>query len=396
MDIKLSDRMSGLNPSAIREMFKVVQNPDIISFAAGSPSAAEFPVPELKAAALEIFDREAVPALQYGITEGYAPLRRRLTERLSEKFGIGRPFDDLIVVSGGQQCIDLSAKCLVNEGDAVLSENPSFIGGLNTFRSFGARLVGIPMDGDGMDTDALEEALKLEKKAKLIYTIPDFQNPMGVTMSLPRRRKVYELAVKYGVMVLEDAPYTELRYSGEPLPAIKSFDETGHVIYSGSMSKVIAPGIRIGFAVAQKDLMAKMIVAKQGEDVHTNQFFQILVDRYLEENDFDAHIKTCCGHYREKRDLMLRCMEENFPSGVAFTRPQGGIFLWCTLPEGYSGKEFCSFAVERGVAAVPGATFDTQSDPKNRCFRLNFTVPSHEQIKKGVGILGDCLRDYLK
>ena len=195
MDIKISDRMSGLNPSAIREMFKMLQNPDIISFAAGSPSALEFPVADLKAIADGIFETRAVAALQYGITEGYAPLRERLTRRLSDKYGIGRSFDDLIVVSGGQQCIDLAAKCLVNEGDVVLCENPSFIGALNTFRSFGARLIGIPVDDDGMDVEALEQALKTEKNVKLIYTIPDFQNPMGVTMSLERRSRVYNLAV---------------------------------------------------------------------------------------------------------------------------------------------------------------------------------------------------------
>lgn len=397
VNVKISDRMSSLNPSAIREMFKMMQKPGMISFTAGSPSEAEFPVGELRALADRIFAERGAAALKYGVTEGYGPLREQIAERMKSKYGVGREnVDDLIVVSGGQQCIDLAAKCLLNEGDTVVCENPSFVGALNAFRSYGARLAGVPMDEGGMDMEALEQALRTEKTVRLIYTIPTFQNPMGVTLAAERRRRLYELAVKYDVMVLEDAPYFELRYSGDPVPAIKSMDETGRVLFSGSFSKVVAPGIRVGFACGHKNLISKMVVAKQGADVHTNLFFQMLLSDYLKNCDLDGHIRECCDHYRIKRDRMLERMETLFPDGVKFTRPEGGIFIWCRMPEGFSGEKLCALAAERGVAVVPGYTFDPAEDRNNSCFRLNFTVPSLEEIDRGVDILSGCLKDMLK
>jgi 2-aminoadipate transaminase len=396
MDVKISDRMANINPSAIREMLKVTAMPNVISFAAGGPSPEEFPVKELAHLAAEIFETDSYTALQYSVTEGYAPLREITKDRIKNKFNIGREFDDLIIVSGGQQTISLATQCLVNEGDIVVCENPSFVGALNTFRAFNAKLTGVPMDENGMDITVLENILKTESRVKLIYTIPTFQNPTGVTMPLKRRQHLLELAEKYDVMILEDDPYYELRYSCEIVPTLKSMDETGRVIYSGSYSKTISPGMRIGYACGCKELIAKMTVAKQTQDVHTNAMFMMIVARYIEQFDFDAHIRECCEHYKVKRDFMLKKMEEKLTGYVKFTKPEGGLFIWCELPQEYSGFEFCKFAANYGVACVPGTTFDVAEDRNNNCFRLNFTIPSLEQIDKGIDIVADCLEKFIK
>ncbi|MDD4715812.1 MAG: PLP-dependent aminotransferase family protein [Oscillospiraceae bacterium] len=394
-ELTISNRMSGLNPSAIREILKVTTNSNVISFAAGNPAEETFPVSELKELAVELFQKHGFMALQYGLTEGYAPLIEQIRLRLREKYAIGRSMDKVMILSGGQQGLDLSAKCLLNEGDTVLCEAYSFIGALNTFRSYGARPVGIPMDEEGMDPDALELALRREKNVRLIYTIPTFQNPMGVTMSFARRKRIYELAVRYNVMILEDSPYFELRYSGSYVPAIKTLDETGHVIYVGSFSKVISPGLRVGFLCTRSDLVSKLVVAKQGADVQTPLLTQMLVSSYLERYDLDAHIEDCRALYKEKRDRMISRMEACFPDPATFTRPAGGLFLWCEIPENISGTAFCKAAGERGVVCVPGGTFHPSGDLKSPCFRLNYSMPSLKQIDQGIDILADCLSAIL-
>ena len=396
MKFKCSDRMEPLKPSTIREMLKYISDPTVISLAGGNPSADLFPAKELLDVTADVLKNEAALALQYGITEGYPPLVKQIRERLKSKYGIDTPGDEILITHGGQQVIDLATKCLVNEGDTVITENPSFIGALNTFRSFRANLVGVPMDNDGMDVDYLENVLKTEKNVKLIYTIPTFQNPMGVTMTPERRKRLYELAVKYDVPVVEDSPYFELTYSGEITLPIKSMDKTGHVIYAGSFSKVISPGLRLGYAVGPAELIAKMTVAKQGEDVCNNQLTMVTVSRYLERYDLDEHIGHCCAAYSKKRDYMLECIDKYFDKRVTHTRPGGGIFIWCDLPEGYSGTDLWRFALEHKVACVPGSTFDVKLDPKNRGFRLNFSLPSFEEIEKGCRIMGECIREFLK
>lgn len=396
LDFKCSERMESLKPSTIREMLKYTSDPNVISLAGGNPSAELFPAKDLAEVAQEVLTENAAIALQYGITEGYPPLIKILKERLKTKYGIDTPGDEMLIVHGGQQVIDLATKCLVNEGDTVISENPSFIGALNTFRSFKANIVGIPMDYEGMRIDYLEKALKTEKNVKLIYTIPTFQNPMGVTMSEERRKRLYELAVEYDIPVIEDSPYFELSYSGlPPVTPIKAMDKTGHIIYAGSFSKIISPGIRLGYAIAPAELIAKMTVAKQGEDVCTNQFFMVAIAKYLEKYDLDAHIKECCEVYTKKRDFMLQCIDKYFDKRVTHTEPGGGLFIWCDLPEGYSGTELWQFALERKVACVPGATFDVKADPNNRGFRLNFSLPSMEAIDNGCRIMGECLKEFL-
>lgn len=396
MSVKISDRMVPLSASAIREMLKKAEGKKVIALSAGNPSPELFPAHELAKLAAEIFENSSSEALQYGITEGYTPLRRAVTKRIKEKYDIGTENDDLIIVSGGQQGIDLCTKCIVNEGDTIITESPSFIGALNTFRSYRANLVGIPMDDNGMNLDKLEQALKSEKNVKLIYTIPTFHNPMGVTMPYENRKRLYDLAEKYDVFIIEDSPYFELRYSGEYVPALKTLDKSGRVLFVGSFSKTVAPGIRIGFACGDKELLAKMTVAKQGADVHTNLFFQMLVAKYMEECDYDGHIADCCELYRRKRDRMIEGIQKHFDKRVTYTNPEGGLFLWCTLPTGYKGTEFCEMATEMGVTAVNGMTFDVHPDKNNRGFRLNFSVPSFDEIDKGIELLGDVLTKYLK
>ncbi len=396
MTNKISDRMKNMNPSAVREIFKVLGDPSVISFAGGNPNEVTFPVRELEAISAKLYAENPAAFLQYGITEGYSPLRQATLERMRRKYNIGGSNNDIMIVTGGQEAIDLALKTFTNEGDTVICENPSFVGALNDIRSYRQKLVGIPVDNDGMDINALEEALRTEKNVKLIYTIPTYQNPTGTTMSLERRRQMYDLAVKYDVLILEDSPYFELRYDGEQLPSIKSFDTTGHVLFCGSYSKVVSPGLRVGFIILDRDLMGKLTVAKQCVDVHTPIYPQMLIERYIREYDFDAHIEENCRLYRAQRDRMIAGLEKNLDERVTFTRPGGGLFIWCSLPDGYSGSELCALASAQKVACVPGSAFDPSEWSGNPGFRLNFSMPTPEQIDTGCEILGKCLKEYLK
>lgn len=395
MEYIFSDKLSALKPSAIREIFKSLTDPSIISFAAGNPNPLSFPVEALAKISADIFASDAAYALQYGITEGYAPLRESIAARIYEKFGIGREFDQTIVTTGGQQGIELACKAFCNEGDAVICENPSFIGALNAFRSNGARTIGVPLRADGIDLTVLEETLRTEKKAKLLYLIPTFQNPSGITSTLENRRAVYALAKKYGVVILEDNPYGELRFAGEDVPTYKSFDTDGLVIYCSSFSKILSSGMRIGFVNAPAEIIAKMVVAKQVEDVHTNLFAQMLCHRYMAEYDMDAHVAMIRELYRDKAGRMLAALDAEMPQSVAYTRPEGGLFLWCTLPDGRDAAPFVKKFLENKVAVVPGSAFMCVENAPSDSFRLNYSMPSDEDIDRGVAILGKVLLENL-
>lgn len=395
MEYKVSDKFKSLKPSAIREIFKSLGTPGSISFAAGNPNPNSFPVADMKRIADEIFEREPVTALQYGITEGYEPLRKLVSERLKRVYGIGTPDDDLIIVTGGQQGIELTCKVMCNEGDVVLCENPSFIGALNAFRSLGARLVGVPLDDDGINLEELENAIKSNPNAKFLYTIPTFQNPAGITTSLEKRNAVLALAEKYDILILEDNPYGDLRFTGEDVPTYKSMDKTGRVIYCGSFSKVLSAGMRIGFLCANSSLISKIVVAKQVEDVHTNVFFQMVCAKYIEQCDLEAHIVEIRELYRHKAGLMLDALEKNMPPEVSFTRPEGGIFLWCSLPEGLELSEFVAKAAAKNVFVVPGTAFAADPEAPCRSFRLNYSMPSDDEIERGVKILADIAKEMI-
>lgn len=392
MTFEFSNKVKDLRPSAIREIFKSLSDPSVISFAAGNPSPLSFPAQSLKELANEIFETEPATALQYGITEGYPKLREQVAERIKSRFGIGREFDTTIITSGGQQGIDLACKVLCNEGDTVICENPSFIGALNAFRSYGVNLKGLDLEDDGINPDELEQILKTDKKVKLIYLIPTFQNPAGITMSLEKRKAVLALAKKYGVVILEDNPYGELRFAGENVPTIKSMDNEGIVLYSGSFSKILSAGMRVGFLCGHEELIQKIVVVKQTNDVHTNQFFQMLCSKFIEKCDLDAHIKSINNLYGKNCKKMLECMDKSFPKAVKYTRPEGGLFLWVTLPESTDMKEFIARSVAAKVAVVPGATFLPEQNKTTYSFRMNYSMPTEEQIEKGVAILADVIK----
>ncbi len=397
MQYKISDKMAVMKPSAIREIFKSLGTPGAISFAAGNPAPESFPVEAFAKISSDILSNNAVMALQYGTTEGYNKLRELVKARISEKFNVGTDADDTIITSGGQQAIELCCKALCNEGDAVICENPSFIGALNAFRSNGARTVGVPLLDDGIDVEALEKTLENEgDKAKILYVIPTFQNPGGITTSLEKRKAIYALARKYDVVIIEDNPYGDLRFDGEDVPTIKSMDEDGRVVYCGSFSKILSAGMRVGFACANKELIQKMVVAKQVEDVHTNMFFQMMCAEYMEKYDLDAHIETIRDLYRHKCHKMLDCLDKYMPKQVKYTRPEGGLFLWCTLPEGITLSDFVNRAKDALVFVVPGTAFNCDETAPSDSFRLNYSMPSDKDIEKGIKILGDIIKDMMK
>ncbi|MBQ3483510.1 MAG: PLP-dependent aminotransferase family protein [Clostridia bacterium] len=403
MEYRFSDKLADLRPSAIREIFKSLVDPSIISFAAGNPAAESFPVDELARLSAEILATAPVQALQYSITEGYPPLREAVAKRQRAVFGIGKSVaagdafnDSTLIVSGGQQGIELACKVFCNEGDVVLCENPTFVGSLNSFRSNGACPVGVEMAADGIDPDALERAILENPRVKLLYLIPTFQNPSGVTMSAEKRRRVYEIAKKYSLPILEDNPYGELRFAGKELPTLKSMDTEGLVIYCSSFSKILSAGMRLGFVIAPEAIVSKMAVAKQGEDVHTNIFFQMLCHRFLTECDLDAHIAKIRALYRRKCALMLGELEKQLPDGITFTRPEGGLFIWCTLPLGCDMNAFVQAALARKVAVVPGTTFNCDPSAPSRSFRLNYSTPTDEQIVEGVKRLGEAAREFIR
>ncbi len=394
MEYNFSKRISGLQPSAIREILKATQDPAIIPFAAGNPDAAAFPIEEVKKISAEIFEKEPVTALQYGVTEGYTPLRNRMTGYLKEKFNIGREFDSLIITSGAQQVMDLATKALCDFGDTVICERPSFIGSLNCFRSYGCKLAGVDVEADGMNIEQLENAVKTAENPRFIYTIPNFQNPSGATMSLEKRKAVYEIAKKYGLLIVEDNPYGDLRVAGEEVPSIKSFDEDGIVIYAGSFSKLLAPGIRVGYICAPAPIVAKMTVGKQAADVHTPVFSQMLVDKWMAEYDINAHIEKIRGIYREKLNLMCDLIDSELGDFVEYVRPEGGLFVWCKLPENVDMIEFVKECIANKVAVVPGTAFMI-NDEETNCFRMNFSTPSNEKIVEGMKILGKVKEKYI-
>ena len=396
MNYNLSDNIKNMKPSAIREIFKSLGTPGAISFAAGNPSPESFPVEDITRIANKILAENASASLQYGTTEGYAPLRELVTKRISEKFDCVKEGDMTIITSGGQQGIELFCKVMCNRGDEVICENPSFIGALNAFRSIGAIPVGVPLEDDGINLEILEEVLKTHPKAKFMYLIPTFQNPAGITTTLEKRKAVYALAQKYDIMILEDNPYGELRFAGENVPTYKSMDTDGRVMYCGSFSKILSAGMRVGFVCGNETVVQKMVVAKQVEDVHTNQFFQMIVAGFMQECDMDAHVAKINAIYKHKASLMIAALDKYMPKEVKFTRPEGGLFLWCTLPEGVSLDEFMKESIAQKVFVVTGKAFNCDEEAGSDSFRLNYSMPSDEEIDKGIKILGDIIADLIK
>jgi len=396
MEYKFSDKVSKLQASAIREILKFTADPEVISFAAGNPAPEAFPKERIAEISAELLRDDPILALQYSVTEGYTPLREFLKGWMTEKGCFHKEFDDLIITSGGQQANELSCKVLLNEGDTLLCESPSFIGSLNAFRSYNVNLVGVDMEEDGIDLEKLENALRTEKNVKLLYLIPNFQNPTGRTMSLAKRKAVYELACRYDFIILEDDPYGELRFAGEKVPSIKSLDTEGRVIYSSTFSKLISSGFRTGFVSAPSPIIQKIVVCKQVSDVHSNIWAQVVSHRFMTTVDREAHFNKLRDIYRRKCSLMCSYIDDGFSKDITYVRPEGGLFIWCTLPDSCDMNAFCTKAVrDYKIAVVPGNSFSIQPDEVSKSFRLNYSTPTDEQISKGMEILARMTREML-
>ncbi len=393
MEYQFATRMSGVKGSAIREMFKMMQKPGVISFAGGNPSPDTFPVDALKEISARLLTENPGFYLQYGITEGYAPLIEVLSQQMKEK-GVMKEDDRLIITSGAQQAIDLAAKAVLNKGDGLACETPSFIGALNAFRTYEAPLFGIELAEDGLDIAKLEDTLANNPHIRLLYVIPTFQNPAGITTSAEKRKVILELCIRHNVLIIEDNPYGELRFAGEDVPTIKSMDPTGeHVIYVGSLSKVLSPGLRIGFAVANEKICEKITVLKQTNDVHTNLLSQAMAYEWLKNYSFAEHVEKARALYGKKCRLMLQTMDETFPDYVTYTRPEGGLFIWCTVHKDIDTATLVKPMIDQNVAFVPGCNFMTDIEAPTPFFRLNYSTSSDENIIKGIDLMADALKN---
>ena len=387
-----ASRFDGISGSAIREIFKLLAVPGMISFAGGNPNPEYLDGEELAPIAERLLREKGRTLLQYGATEGYGPLKESLTGYIKAQFNVDAAPDEILPVTGSTQAMDLMCKALVNPGDGVVVEDPTFLGNMQCIRLYQARLLPVPSDEDGMDMDALEETLKKEHP-KMIYVIPTFQNPTGRTLSLERRKRLAALAEKYRVVVAEDDPYRDLRYTGEALPSVKSFDRSGYVALMGSFSKVISPGLRVGFLCADKDLLRKCTVGKQSTDVHTALLNQALVDEYLRAGLLPGHVAKLCDGYRVRLDKMLEALG-TLPGVTEYTRPEGGLFVFAALREGLNAADLLKKAVDKGVAYVPGTHFYCGGGHENT-LRLNFSMPSVAEIALGMEKLADVLKQEL-
>ena len=395
---EFSELAKRLKASEIRELLKVTQMPDIISLAGGLPNPKSFPVEIIKEITTKLLDSYGEKMLQYGSTEGVNSFRETLANYYNENYSFGIGKDNVLITVGSQEGLYLLGKIFLNPGDTVVVEAPTYVGALTAFQSFYPNYVQVEMDDEGMNIDILEKKLKElvreGKKPKFIYTIPTFQNPAGVTMSLERRKRLLELAKEYNILVVEDSPYEELRFSGEKVPQLKALDKEGYVLYIGTLSKVLSPGMRIAFMIGNEEIIQKAVLAKQGIDLCTSPFVQYIAEEYIKGGYMREHIPKIIKLYKEKRDIMLDAIEDYFPEGVKWTRPDGGMFLWVTLPEHIDTEKLLQKAIENKVVYVIGAAFYPHRDHRNT-MRLNFTYPTNEQIEEGIKRLAKVIKEAL-
>ncbi|TDE86938.1 PLP-dependent aminotransferase family protein [Deinococcus sp. S9] len=395
LSARLANRARRMTASAIREILKITQQPDVISFAGGLPAPELFPLEDVRRATDAVLSQYGPAALQYSTTEGHLPLR----EWIAARDGISPA--NVQIVTGSQQGLDLLGKILIDEGDVVLVEAPTYLGALQSFQPYGPRYVELPTDEHGIDTDALEDVLKAHP-AKLLYAIPNFQNPTGRTLSLERRRRLLELTAQYGVLVIEDDPYGKLRFTGEELPSLYALSlelaggdpEQSHVIYSSSFSKTLVPGLRDAWVQAARPILEKLVQAKQGADLHTPTLNQMIISE-LVEDVLPRQIEIVKRAYGERAQDMIARLREHFPAGVDFTTPEGGMFLWVTVPEGIDTVPLLARAVERKVAFVPGSPFYALGGGANT-MRLSYSSATPEQIDRGIRALGETIRAALE
>jgi len=389
-----AERLENMSGNVIREILKLIAQPDMISFGGGMPSADAFPMEDVKKIMNDIINTSGTDLLQYSSSEGYGPLREYIAGWLAGK-GIKALPEEVLILSGSQQGIDLAAKSFINTGDRVIVENPTYLAALQIFKTYQAQFTIADVDDEGINIESLKKALESDaERNKLLYLVPTFQNPTGLTMSAKRRQEVMELVSNYEITVIEDDPYGSLNYSGEKIPALKSFEKDGQTVYLGSFSKIISPGLRVGYAVAPKEILNKMIIGKQATDVHTSNLSQMIVYEFCRRGLLDQHIAKINAVYKEKRDLMLKCMEEYFPANVEWTNPVGGLFIWAELPQGVSTVKLLEEAVKEKVAFIPGNSFFATGGGENT-MRLNFSNASSEDIEKGIKKLGGVIGKFL-
>lgn len=387
---KYSKRVPADGTDAVGAILQAAADPKIISFAGGLPAPELFPVNEMKAAVDKVFEEHGQEAMQYGAAKGVTALREVIQQHVKEKENVNSELDNVLVTTGSEQALDLVGKAFVDPGDTVLVEQPTYLCALDVFRSYGANFASVEMDEDGMKMDALEEALKANPNTKLIYTVPNFQNPTGRTMTEERRKQLAELAEKYDVYVLEDNPYGEIRFAGQHVPAVKSFDKSGHVFYMSTFSKTLTPGFRLGWLVADKAVVNKLTVLKQSADLHTDNLAQFAVAQFFADNDVDAHVKEISALYGKRKDLMLEGIKKYFPEGVKYTDPEGGMFLWVEVPGVDDTVELFKECLEHDVAFVPGDPFFA-GEVQPGAFRLNYSNMKEDQIEVGLKRLGAAL-----
>lgn len=394
MALKYAKRMDNIKASEIRELLKLTQNPSIISFAGGLPAPESFPIEELVKIGKEVLEKSGAQALQYGPTEGFGPLREAIATRMA-KVKVDVKAEDILITSGSQQGLDFAAKIFINPGDIIVCESPTYLGAINAFKAYEPKFIEIDTDKDGMIMEDLEQTLKENNNIKFIYVIPDFQNPSGKTWSVERRIKLIELANKYDVAIIEDNPYGELRFEGEILPSIKHFDTEGRVAFLGTFSKILCPGLRLGWVAASPEMLNKFILVKQGSDLQSSTISQMEAAKFFELYDIDEHIKKIIDLYRARRDLMMKTIEEEFPKEASATYPEGGLFTWVVLPEYMNARELALKALEQNVAYVPGGSFFPNGGNENT-FRLNYSNMNEEKIVEGIKRLGKVLKDALR
>ena len=382
-----SDRIEKVHKSFIREILKVTENPKIISFAGGLPNPTFFPINEISNAASKVLENDGENVLQYSTTEGYYPLREYIAKRYLKKRLKIDP-DDILITNGSQQGLDLLGKIFINNGDKIIIEKPGYLGAIQAFSMYEPIFYPIPLTGEGMDTSLLENTLK-NNRIKLIYSVINFQNPSGITYSKKIRTEIGNILKDNDTIFIEDDAYGELRFIGKDIPSMKYYND--NVIMLGSFSKITSPGLRLGWICAKKEVMNKLIVAKQASDLHSNYFSQRILYQYLIDNNIDIHIEIMKNIYKKQRDLMVSMIEEYFPKDIEYTKPEGGMFLWITLPKRISSRYLFDCAIEENVAFVPGDPFYTDGEGKNT-LRLNFSNSDEEKIQKGIKILGNILK----
>ena len=393
-----SERTKEMRASEVRELLKLLQVPDMISFAGGFPNPESFPVEIIRQIVSDVLEKDGAQALQYGITEGYAPLRESVADRMNKR-GMDISKENVLIVSGSQQAIDLMGKIFIDPKDTIVISAPTYLAALTNWAVMQATFESIPIDHNNMRMDIFEERMKrLVKRSnppEIVYVLPNFQNPAGVTMPEKNRRKMVDMASEYDFIILEDDPYGDLRYKGDPIPPLKHWDDEGRVVYTSTFSKILAPGLRVGWVVAAPEILKKLIVAKQSTDVCANVLGQRIAHEYIVRGHIDPQIEKIKQLYKRKMDLMLSGMEEFMPDGIGWTKPEGGMFLWVTLPEMMDSVELLKKALRKRVAFVSGRAFFADPKEGTSTMRLNFTHPSDQMITEGLRRLGSVLNQEI-